>query len=77
MLTRDAARTAERHGRQDGLEFFQIDPANRKQLRGGFEPGDRVYLGLGGSPTQVQVESALIDAPTVSAPSKPHEHGAR
>jgi NAD(P)H dehydrogenase (quinone) len=62
VLTRDAERAAERLGRQDKLEFFQIDLSDPRQLAGGFDQGDRVYVGLGGSMSQVQDESALIDA---------------
>ena len=62
VLTRDARRAAERLGRPDGLELFQIDFSDPPSLAGGFQAGDRVYVGLGGSMTQVQDESALIDA---------------
>ncbi|MFF3753933.1 NmrA family NAD(P)-binding protein [Streptomyces sp. NPDC002018] len=62
VLTRDAERAAERLGHQDGLEFFQIDLTDPGRLVGGFGKGDRVFVGLGGSPTQVQDENALIDA---------------
>jgi uncharacterized protein YbjT (DUF2867 family) len=62
VLTRDAGRAAERLGRPDGLELFQIDFSDPSQLAGGFQAGDRVYVGLGGSMTQVQDENALIDA---------------
>jgi uncharacterized protein YbjT (DUF2867 family) len=62
VLTRDADRAADLLGRPDGLEFFQIDFSKPRQLVEGFAKGDRVFLGLGGSPTQVRDESALIDA---------------
>jgi len=62
VLTRDAGRAAELLGRPDGLELFQIDFSDPSRLAGGFQAGDRVYVGLGGSMTQVQDESALIDA---------------
>jgi NAD(P)H dehydrogenase (quinone) len=62
VLTRDAERAAERLGREDRLEFRQIDLSDPRQLAGAFGRGDRVFLGLGGSMTQVQDESALIDA---------------
>jgi NAD(P)H dehydrogenase (quinone) len=62
VLTRDADMAAARLGKRDGLEFFQIDLSSPRQLAGGFDKGDRVYVGLGGSMTQIQDESALIDA---------------
>src|ERR1700753_2509083 len=62
VLTRDADRAARKLGAQDGLEFFQADFSDARQLAGRFEKGDRVFLGLGGSMTQVQDENALIDA---------------
>jgi NAD(P)H dehydrogenase (quinone) len=62
VLTRDAGRAAKRLGRPDGLELFQIDFNDPTRLASGFQAGDRVYVGLGGSMTQVQDESALIDA---------------
>ena len=39
VLTRDAERAAERLGRQDGLEFFQIDLSDPGQLAGAFTKG--------------------------------------
>ena len=62
ILTRDAHRAAKKLGPQEGLEFFQIDFSEPQKLADGFEKGDRVFLGLGGSMTQVQDENALIDA---------------
>jgi NAD(P)H dehydrogenase (quinone) len=62
VLTRDAGRAAERLGWQDNLELFQVDLEDPRQLAEGFSQGDRVYVGLGGSMTQVRDESALIDA---------------
>ena len=62
VLTRNATRAAERLGRHDRLELFEIDFSDPHQLGGGFQQGDRAFLGLGGSLTQVQDECALIDA---------------
>lgn len=62
VLTRNATRAAERLGRHDRLELFEIDFSDPRQLGGGFQQGDRAFLGLGGSLTQVQDECALIDA---------------
>lgn len=62
VLTRDTARAAERLGHHDGLELFGINLTQPGQLVEAFDEGDRVYLGLGGSPTQVRDENALVDA---------------
>src|ERR1700759_5448574 len=62
VLTRDTARAAQRLGPHDGLELFGIDLTQPGELAEAFDEGDRVYLGLGGSPTQVRDENALIDA---------------
>jgi NAD(P)H dehydrogenase (quinone) len=62
VLTRDVGRAAARFGRETGLEFASIDFADPGDLVGKLRGSDRLFIGLGTSPTQVDDEVALIDA---------------
>ena len=66
VLTRDAGKAAARLGQERGLELVGIDFENPGDIAGKLRGSDRVFIGLGTTPTQVDNEVALIDAATAA-----------
>jgi uncharacterized protein YbjT (DUF2867 family) len=62
VLPRDADRAAARLGEERGLEFASIDFGNPGDIAGKLRGSDRLFIGLGTTPTQVDNEGTLIDA---------------
>jgi NAD(P)H dehydrogenase (quinone) len=62
VLTRDVGQAAARLGQEDGLELAGIDFDDPRDLAEKLRGSDRVFIALGTAPTQVDNETALIDA---------------
>jgi uncharacterized protein YbjT (DUF2867 family) len=62
VLTRDAVQAASLFGSERGLELVDIDFGSPGEIAGKLRGSDRVFIGLGTTPTQVGNEMALIDA---------------